>query len=55
MAANFQIPKFQSALHKVNSSDADFNNLVTFVTEVTNRLFALLTTTGVQESNGFLS
>lgn len=55
MAANLHIPKTRSALHRVVASDADFNNLETFVTERTNRLFELLSVTGVEESRSFLS
>lgn len=55
MAANLHLPKTPSALHRVDASTADFNNLETFVTERTNRLFELLSTTGLEESRSFLS
>lgn len=55
MAANLQLPKTRSALHRIDVNDADFNNLETFVTQRTNRLFELLSTTGVEESRSFLS
>lgn len=55
MADNLQLPKTRSALHRVDASDADFNNLETFATERTNRLFELLSRTGAEESRSFLS
>jgi len=55
IADNLQLPKTRSALHRVDASDADFNNSETFVTERTNRLFELLSRTGVEESRSFLS
>ena len=54
MAANLQLPKTRSALHRVDSSNADFNNLETFVTERIKRLFELLSTTGVEKAKSFL-
>ena len=54
MVANLQLPKSVSALHRVEASDADFHHLETFVTQRTNRLFELLSTTGVEESRSFL-
>jgi len=58
MATNLHLPKTRSALHRVDAQharDADFNNLAAFVTERTNRLFELLSTTGLEESMSFLS
>lgn len=58
MAANLHLPKTRSALHRVDARhtrDADFNNLATLETERTNRLFELLSTTGLQESRSLLS
>jgi hypothetical protein len=55
MAANLHLPRTQSALHRVDARNADFNNLETFVTERTiNLLFELLSTTGIEESRSFL-
>ena len=54
MAANLQLPKKMSSLHRVNASDADFNQLETFVIQKTNRLFDLLSVTGAEESRSFL-
>jgi len=39
----------------VNATDADFNRLETFVTKRTNHLFELLSITGKEEANNFLS
>ena len=55
MVTNLQLPKSLSALKRVNATDADFNRLETFVTKRTNQLFELLSITGKEEANNFLS
>ena len=39
----------------MNATDADFNRLETFVTKRTYQLFQLLSITGKEEANNFLS
>ena len=55
MVTNLQLPKSLSALKRVNATDADFNRLETFVTKRTHQLFKLLSITGKEEANNFLS
>ena len=54
MVAKLKLPKTRTALKRISTCGAGFNNLEKFVTQITFQLFKVLSITGKEEAKSFL-